>query len=124
MFLLNSGSYAQGFAFRNMELDDFDDPSGGFAYAFAPGATIKRSPYVRDSSQLSNYNPSAIAAPLDPANANPAVGKGAGMILLIDEYLIQILFGHTYLRSVLHHVVQTALVIVLETALALTEFHL
>jgi len=81
MFLLNSGSYAQGFAFRNMELDDFDDPSGGFAYAFAPGATIKRSPYVRDSSQLSNYNPSAIAAPLDPANANPAVGKGAGMIL-------------------------------------------
>ena len=81
MFLLNSGSYAQGFTFRNMELDDFDDPTGGFAYAFAPGATIVRSPYVRDSSQVSNYNPSAVAAPLDPANANPAVGKGAGMIL-------------------------------------------
>ena len=81
MFWLNSGSYAQGFTFRNQEVDDFDDPTGGFAYAFAPGALIKRSPYLRDSSQVSNYVPSAVAAPLDPANANPAVGKGGGMIL-------------------------------------------
>jgi hypothetical protein len=81
MFWLNSGSYVQGFSFRNQEVDDFDDPAGGFAFAFAPGALIKRSPYIRDSSQLSNYNPTAVAAPLDPANANPAVGKGAGMIL-------------------------------------------
>lgn len=81
MFLLNSGSYAQGFTFRNQEVDSFDDPTGGFAYAFSPGAAIKRSPYVRDSSQVSNYNPGSVAAPLDPANANPAVGKGGGMIL-------------------------------------------
>ena len=81
MFLLNSGSYVKGFSFRNMQVDNLDDPSVGFAYAFAPNAKIIRSPYCRDSSQLSNYTRENIVAPLDPANANPAVGNGGGMIL-------------------------------------------
>jgi hypothetical protein len=81
MFLINSGSYVQGFTFRNMEVDDFDDPNGGFAIAFKPGALILRSPYIRDCSQVSNYNAFEIAAPLDPANGNPLVGKGGGMLL-------------------------------------------
>lgn len=81
MILMDSGCYCQGFAFRNMEVDDLDDPSGGFAYAFAPGAVIKRSPYCRDSSQLSNENYLKPAPPLDPATGNPAVGKGGGMVL-------------------------------------------
>lgn len=81
MILCNSGSYAQGFCYRNLEVDDFEDPSGGFAYALAPGALILRSPYVRDSSQVSNEPYNLIAPPLDPANGNPLVGKGGGMIL-------------------------------------------
>jgi hypothetical protein len=81
MFLMNSGSYLQGFTFRNQEVDSFDDPSGGFAVAFAPGARIIRSPYIRDISQVSNYEAMQIAAPLDPANANPLVGRGGGTLL-------------------------------------------
>jgi hypothetical protein len=81
MFLVNSGSYVQGFTFRNMEVDDFEDPNGGFGIAFNPGARIVRSPYIRDCSQVSNYNAFEIAAPLDPVNANPLVGRGGGMLL-------------------------------------------
>ena len=81
MFLVNSGSYVQGFAFHNLQLDSFENPTVGFAIAFAPGATIRRSPYIRDISQVSNYHPDSISAPLDPANGNPAVGKGGGVIL-------------------------------------------
>lgn len=81
MILLNSGSYCQGFTFRGQVVDDFDDPSGGFAYAFAPGAYILRSPYVRDSSQVSNEPYQEIAPPLDPATGNPLVGRGGGMML-------------------------------------------
>jgi len=81
MFLMNSGSYLQGFTFRNQEVDSFENPSGGFAVAFAPGARIIRSPYIRDISQVSNYEAMQIAAPLDPANANPLVGRGGGTLL-------------------------------------------
>jgi len=80
-FLVNSGSYIQGFTFRGQAVDDFDNPTAGFAVAFAPGATIMRSPYIRDISQVSNYAANLIAAPLDPANANPLVGKGGGVLL-------------------------------------------
>jgi len=66
MFLLSSGSYVQGFGFRNQSVDSFDDPTGGFAVAFAPGATIFRSPYVRDISQVSQYLDQQIVEPLGP----------------------------------------------------------
>ena len=81
-FLVGSGCYVQGFAFRNMRVDSFDNPSKGFAVAFRPGAIILRSPYIRDCSQVSNYNSKSVAAPLDPVNANPLVGRGGGMILV------------------------------------------
>lgn len=99
MFLVNSGSYIQGFTFRNQVIDDFDDPSGGFGVAFAPDATIVRSPYIRDCGQVSNYGVLTvdvasdtvnidfknISAPLDPNPAegppNPLVGNGGGVLL-------------------------------------------
>lgn len=80
-FLVGSGCYVQGFGFRNMRVDSFDDPTKGFAIAFRPGATILRSPYIKDCSQVSNYNSNSIAAPLDPVNANPLVGRGGGVLL-------------------------------------------
>lgn len=67
--LVGSGCYVQGFAFDNLEVDNFDEPTGGFAIAFRPGATIKRSPYIRDCSQISNYRRESIAAPLNPRNS-------------------------------------------------------
>jgi hypothetical protein len=105
MFLLNSGAYVQGFTFRNQEIDNFNDPSGGFAVAFAPGARILRSPYVRDLGQVSNYRPRVVSAPLDPnpegfafddpnyvdesdfQHPNPLVGPGGG-VLLADRAIL------------------------------------
>lgn len=80
-FLVGSGCYIQGFTFRNMRVDDFDNPTKGFAVAFRPGATIVRSPYIRDCSQVSNYTPKSVAAPIDPLNGNPLVGRGGGVLL-------------------------------------------
>ncbi len=79
--LIGSGCYVQGFTFTNMRVDDFDDPSVGFGIAFRPGALILRSPYVRDIAQISNYRRETIAAPLDPNNGNPLVGRGGGVLL-------------------------------------------
>lgn len=94
MFLVNSGSYLKGFSFRNQKIDNFNNPSGGFAVAFAPGASIVRSPYIRDISQVSNYDKNAVAAPLEPIptgftfdsnsyteEPNPLVGAGGGVLL-------------------------------------------
>ena len=88
-FLVGSGCYIQGLTFRNQRVDDFDNPTAGFAVAFRPGARIIRSPYVRDCSQVSNYTQQAVAAPLDPLNANPLVGKGGGMLLADRSVLNQ-----------------------------------
>jgi hypothetical protein len=79
--LVGSGGYVQGFSFRNQRLDDFDNPTVGFAIAFRPNALILRSPYIRDITQVSNYTGATIAAPLDPANGNPLVGNGGGVLL-------------------------------------------
>lgn len=98
MILMNSGCYAQGFTFRNQQVDDFDDPTGGFAYAFAPGAVIKRSPYCRDSSQVSNESYTKPDAALDPANANPDVGRGGGMILA-DRSIVSPLSVYPYMLA-------------------------
>ena len=81
MFLVGSGCYIQGFSFSGMQIDDFDDPTGGFAVAFRPDALIIRSPYIRDISQISNYPATQIAPANDVADANPSVGVGGGVLL-------------------------------------------
>jgi hypothetical protein len=100
--LVGSACYVQGFSFDNLEVDNFDEPTGGFAIAFRPGATIKRSPYIRDCSQISNYRRESIAAPLNPINSlggqedlggndfpNALVGRGGGMLLADRSILNQ-----------------------------------
>ena len=71
--LLGSGCYVQGFSFFNLVVDNFDYPSKGFAFAFRPGARIVRSPYVRDSSQISNYFNREIAPLLNPLNTRGTI---------------------------------------------------
>jgi hypothetical protein len=71
--LLGSGCYAQGFSFFNLKVDNFDYPSSGFAYAFKPHARITRSPYIRDSSQISNYFEREIPPLLNPFNSRGTI---------------------------------------------------
>lgn len=71
--LVGSGCYAQGFSFFNLKVDNFDSPSSGFAYAFRPGARITRSPYIRDSSQISNYFEREIPPLLNPFNTRGTI---------------------------------------------------
>jgi hypothetical protein len=71
--LLGSGCYAQGFSFFNLKVDNFDYPTSGFAYAFRPGARITRSPYIRDSSQISNYFEREIPPLLNPFNSRGTI---------------------------------------------------
>ena len=67
--LVGSGCYAQGFAYQNFQVDNFDFPEGGFAVAYRPGAKLLRSPYLRDSSQLSNFLRQDVEPPLNPYNS-------------------------------------------------------
>ena len=71
--LVGSGCYVQGFSYMNFEVDNFDQPEGGFAIAYRPGALMRRSPYIRDSSQLSNFNREDVEAPLNPFNSKGTI---------------------------------------------------
>ena len=71
--LVGSGCYVQGFAYMNFEVDNFDNPEGGFAIAYRPGALMRRSPYIRDSSQLSNFNRLDVEPPLNPFNSKGTI---------------------------------------------------
>lgn len=67
--LVGSGCYVQGFGYMNWKVDNFDYPEGGFAVAYRPGAKLLRSPYLRDSTQLSNFVRADIEPPLNPYNS-------------------------------------------------------
>jgi len=67
--LVGSGCYVQGFSYMNWKIDNFDYPEGGFAIAYRPGAKLLRSPYLRDSTQLSNFVRSDVEPPLNPYNS-------------------------------------------------------
>ena len=71
--LVGSGCYVQGFAYMNFEVDNFDYPEGGFAIAYRPGALLRRSPYIRDSSQLSNFNRLDVEPTLNPFNSKGGI---------------------------------------------------
>ena len=71
--LVGSGCYVQGFSYMNFEVDNFDQPEGGFAVAYRPGANLRRSPYLRDSSQLSNFNRLDVEPPLNPFNSKGTI---------------------------------------------------
>ena len=71
--LVGSGCYVQGFGYMNFEVDNFDYPEGGFAIAYRPGALLRRSPYIRDSSQLSNFNRLDVEPTLNPFNSKGGI---------------------------------------------------
>lgn len=71
--LVGSGCYVQGFSYTNWKVDNFDYPEGGFAIAYRPGAKLRRSPYIRDSSQLSNFLRADVEPPLQPFNTKGTI---------------------------------------------------
>ena len=85
--LVGSGCYVQGFSYMNFEVDNFDNPEGGFAIAYRPGALLRRSPYLRDSSQLSNFNRLDVEPPLNPFNSKGTIAD------LGQEFYLEV--GHS-----------------------------
>jgi len=86
-WLVGSGCYLQGFSYTNWKVDNFDYPEGGFAVAYRPGAKLRRSPYLRDSSQLSNFLRADVEPPLNPFNSKGTIAD------LGFEFILEV--GHT-----------------------------
>lgn len=81
VFRIGSGCFIEGIVFEGWRLDDLDDPTEGFAVVFRPGANIRRVPYVHKIAVRTPPYWTTIAPPLDRVNANPLVGRGAGVVL-------------------------------------------
>jgi hypothetical protein len=81
VFRLGSGCFIEGPVFEGWRLDDLDNPTVGFAVCFRPGALITRVPYVHKIVVRTPPYWGGIAPPLDRDNANPLVGRGAGVVL-------------------------------------------
>jgi len=91
--LVGSGCYVQGFAYMNFEVDNFDYPEGGFAVAYRPGALLRRSPYIRDSSQLSNFNRLDVEPPLNPFNSKGTIADLGQEFFMQPGHSIESLFA-------------------------------
>jgi len=78
---LGSGCFVEGFVFEGWRLDSLDNPSEGFAVSFRPGAVIRRAPYVHKCVVRTTPFWDTVAPPLDRDNANPLIGRGAGVII-------------------------------------------
>lgn len=81
VFRLGSGCFIEGPVFEGWRLDDMENPTEGFAICFRPGALITRVPYVHKIVVRTPPYWTSIAPPLDRNNANPLVGRGAGVVL-------------------------------------------
>lgn len=81
VFRLGSGCFLEGIIFEDFRLDDLENPSEGFAISFRPGALITRVPYVHKVAVRTRPYWTTIAPPLDRENANPLIGRGAGVVL-------------------------------------------
>lgn len=81
VFRMGSGCFIEGPVFEGWRLDSLDNPTKGFAVCFRPDAVITRVPYVHKIVVRTAPTWSTVAPPLDRDNANPLVGRGAGVVL-------------------------------------------
>jgi hypothetical protein len=81
VFRMGSGCFIEGPVFEGWRLDSLENPTKGFAACFRPGAVITRVPYVHKIVVRTAPTWTSVAPPLDRANANPLVGRGAGVVL-------------------------------------------
>ena len=87
MFLMRSGIKVRGFTFTGMEHEPYifnpatqtgAPPTKGYAFAFAPGEVIIRSPYISDCSCLHDFTQDQLALPIDREAGNPLIPQGCG----------------------------------------------
>jgi hypothetical protein len=81
VFRMGSGCFIEGPIFEDFRLDSLQNPTEGFAISFRPGALIRRAPYAHKIAVRSTPTWTKVAPPLDRANANPLVPRGAGVVL-------------------------------------------
>lgn len=81
VFRLGSGCFVEGLVFEGWRLDSLDNPTVGFAFAFRPGAVIRRAPYIHKVVVRTNPYWDTVAPPLDRENGNPLIGRGAGVVI-------------------------------------------
>lgn len=81
VFRMGSGCFIEGPVFEGWRLDSLENPTKGFAVCFRPGAVITRVPYVHKIVVRTNPTWTSVAPPLERSNANPLVGRGAGVVL-------------------------------------------
>jgi len=81
VFRMGSGCFLEGPLFEGWRLDSLENPTEGFAVSFRPGAVITRAPYAHKIAVRTNPYWDTVVPPLDRENANPLVGRGAGVAL-------------------------------------------
>lgn len=81
VFRMGSGCFIEGPLFEGWQLDSMTSPTEGFAISFRPGAVITRAPYAHKIAVRTPPTWTYIAPPLDAANSNPLVPRGAGVVL-------------------------------------------
>ena len=83
VFLGGNGFHLYGFKFTGWQVDDFDNPTKGFAMAFRPGAIILPGgvPYGQNCVVTSAATEIPTPFPTDPLNGNPNYPRGGGCVL-------------------------------------------
>jgi hypothetical protein len=83
VFLCGNGAHLYGIKFSGWQIDDFDDPTKGFAMAFRPGAIILPGgvPYGQNCVVTSALTEVPTPLPMDARNGNPAQPRGGGCVL-------------------------------------------
>jgi hypothetical protein len=81
VFRMGSGCFIEGPLFEDWRLNDIENPTEGFAVSFRPGAVIRRTPYAHKIAVRTTPYWGLVPPPLDRENANPLVGRGAGVVL-------------------------------------------
>lgn len=83
VFLCGNGVHIYGLKFTGWRIDDFDNPTKGFAMAFRPGAIILPGgvPYGQNCVVTSVTTEVPTPLPMDAASGNPAHPRGGGCVL-------------------------------------------
>lgn len=83
VFLCGNGVHILGLKFTGWRIDDFDNPTKGFAMAFRPGALILPGgvPYGQNCVVTSVTTDVPTPLPMDAPGGNPAHPRGGGCVL-------------------------------------------
>lgn len=83
VFRCGNGAHLVNLKFTGWQIDDFDNPTKGFAMVFRPGAVILPGgvPYGQNCVVTSSLSEVPTPLPMDAAGGNPDQPKGGGCVL-------------------------------------------